>query len=336
MKLFSGNTNYEFSKKIANHLNTDLSKIQITRFADGEIKVNINECVRQEDCVIIQPTCRNLDNQTSVNDSIMELLIIIDALKRGSSKSIIVIVPYFGYQRQDRKDYSRAPISASVVATCLESLNINKIIVFDLHAGQISGFFSNNCPLDNLYSEQYFLKYIRQNIIPKFSMSDLIVVAPDEGATKNNYRIASYIGCDIASIFKSRKKDNEVSVMKLIGEVKDKVVIMVDDMIDTAGTACAAISLLKEQGAREIYFFACHGLLSKNALERINNSKLTKLIVTNTIPHKKEVFENDKIDIIDVSWLCAQSIHRHLNGISISELYNETKFNEQIKELKLI
>jgi len=336
MKLFSGTTHTKFSKLIANHLNTDLSSLDISRFADGEIKVTINDCIRQEDCVIIQPTCRNLDNNTSVNDSIMELLIIIDALKRGSAKDIIVIMPYYGYQRQDRKDYSRAPISASVVAKCLESLNISKIIVFDLHAGQISGFFSNNCPLDNLYSEQYFLKYIRQCILPNYNLDDIIVVSPDEGATKNNYRIASYLGCDIASIFKNRVKDNEINIMKLIGNVKDKVVIMVDDILDTAGTACSAAKLLKDEGAKDIFFFVCHGLFSRNAIENISNSPFTKVVITNTIPQEKSIVSNPLIDIIDVSWLCSQSIYRHLNGISISELYNETKFNDQVKEIELI
>ena len=336
MKLFSGTTNSDFSALIATHLRVSLSSLDIDRFADGEIKVTINECIRQEDCVIIQPTCRNIDNKTSVNDSIMELLIIIDALKRGSAKSVIVIMPYYGYQRQDRKDYGRAPISAAIIATCLESLNISKIIVFDLHAGQISGFFSNNCPLDNLYSEQYFLKYIRQFVLPKYNIEDIIVVSPDEGAIKNNYRIASYLGCDIASIFKSRVKDNEVNVMKLIGSVKDKVVIMVDDIIDTAGTACSAAKLLKEEGAKEIYFFCCHGLFSRNALERIEDSVFTKVIVTNTIPHSSNVMNNPLIDIIDVSWLCAESIKRQLNGISISELYDETKFNEKLESIKLL
>ena len=336
MKLFSGTTNNDFSALIAEHLGVSLSSLDIDRFADGEIKVTINECIRQEDCVIIQPTCRNIDNKTSVNDSIMELLIIIDALKRGSAKSVIVIMPYYGYQRQDRKDYGRAPISAAIIATCLESLNISKIIVFDLHAGQISGFFSNNCPLDNLYSEQYFLKYIRQFVLPKYNIEDIIVVSPDEGAIKNNYRIASYLGCDIASIFKSRVKDNEVNVMKLIGSVKDKVVIMVDDIIDTAGTACSAAKLLKEEGAKEIYFFCCHGLFSRNALERIEDSVFTKVIVTNTIPHSSNVMNNPLIDIIDVSWLCAEAIKRQLNGISISELYDETKFNEKLESIKLL
>jgi ribose-phosphate pyrophosphokinase len=336
MKLFSGTTNNDFSELIAKHLEVSLSSLDIDRFADGEIKVTINECIRQEDCVIIQPTCRNNDNNTSVNDSIMELLIIIDALKRGSAKSVIVIMPYYGYQRQDRKDYGRAPISASIIAKCLESLNISKIIVFDLHAGQISGFFSNNCPLDNLYSEQYFLKYIRQHVLPKYNLDDIIVVSPDEGAIKNNYRIATYLGCDIASIFKSRVKDNEVNVMKLIGSVKDKVVIMVDDIIDTAGTACSASKLLKDEGAKEIYFFCCHGLFSRNALERIDTSSFTKVIVTNTIPHSSIVLNNPLIDIIDVSWLCSEAIYRQLNGISISELYDETKFNEKLESIKLL
>ena len=336
MKLFTGSTNSNFSNLIANHLNCELSSMELKRFSDGEIKVTINECIRQEDCVIVQPTCRNLDNNTSVNDSIMELLIIIDALKRGSAKSVIVIMPYFGYQRQDRKDYSRAPISAAIIAKCLESLNVTKIIVFDLHAGQISGFFSNNCPLDNLYSEQYFLKYIRKYILPKYNLEDIIVVAPDEGATKNNYRIATYLGCDIASIFKNRSKDNEINIMKLIGNVKDKIVVMVDDIIDTAGTACSAAKLLKEEGATEIYFFCCHGLFSRNALEKIEESCFTKVIVTNTIPHNKLVHECDLIDIIDVSWLCSQSIYRHLNGISISELYDEQMFNQLLKDITLL
>jgi len=336
MKLFSGTTNNHFSTLIAKHLGVSLSSLDIDRFADGEIKVTINECIRQEDCVIIQPTCRNIDNKTSVNDSIMELLIIIDALKRGSSKSVIVIMPYYGYQRQDRKDYGRAPISAAIIATCLESLNISKIIVFDLHAGQISGFFSNKCPLDNLYSEQYFLKYIRHYILPNHNLEDIIVVSPDEGAIKNNYRIAGYLGCDIASIFKSRVKDNEVNVMKLIGSVKDKVVIVVDDIIDTAGTACSAAKILKEEGAKEIYFFCCHGLFSRNALERIEASEFTKVIVTNTIPHSSNVMNNPLIDIIDVSWLCAEAIKRQLNGISISELYDEIKFNQKLESIKLL
>ena len=336
MKIFSGSCNKPFALNICQHLNSKLSQLESTNFADGEIRIVVKETVRHHDCYIVQPTCRNLDDNKSVNDNFMELLIIIDALKRGSARTVNVIMPYYGYQRQDRKDYSRAPISASIVAKCIESLNINRLMVFDLHAGQISGFFSNNCPLDNLYSEQYFMKYIRNNILTKHSIDDIILVAPDEGAVKNNFRIASKLGCTNASIFKNRKKVNEVDSMVLIGDVKDKIVIMVDDIIDTGGTACSAANLLKEKGAIEIYFFVCHGLFSRNAIEKINKSDFTKIIITNTIPHQKHIIENKKIDIIDVSWLCAETIKKQMNGESLNELYNETTFNKLLPELKIL
>ena len=334
MKIFSGRTNLDFSKNICKHLNTHLSSIEISNFADGEIKVIINESVRKQDCVLIQPTCRT--NNFSVNDSIMEVLIIADALKRGSAKSITLIMPYYGYQRQDRKDYSRAPISACVIAKCLEAQNINRISVFDLHAGQIAGFFSNNCPLDNLYSEFYFLLYINEYILSKYNIDDIVIVAPDEGAVKNNFRIATKLGCGCVSIFKHREKANEISTMKLLGSVKNKIVIMIDDIIDTAGTACKAAELLKNDGAKEIYFFACHGLFSNNAIEKINNSAFNKVIVTNTIPYKKETIENKNIDIIDVSWLCSQAILRQIDGESLNELYYENYFYEHIKQTPLL
>jgi ribose-phosphate pyrophosphokinase len=336
MKLFSGRVNREFSEKVASHLNTSLCELNITNFADSEIKVLIKESIRQQDCFIIQPTCNNNDENINVNDSIMELLILIDALKRGSAKSVNIIMPYYGYQRQDRKDYSRAPISACVIAKCLEAQNINRISVFDLHAGQIAGFFSNNCPLDNLYSEFYFLLYINEYILSKYNVDDIVIVAPDEGAVKNNFRIATKLGCGCVSIFKHREKANEISTMKLLGSVKNKIVIMIDDIIDTAGTACKAAELLKNDGAKEIYFFACHGLFSNNAIEKINNSAFNKVIVTNTIPYKKETIENKNIDIIDVSWLCSQAILRQIDGESLNELYYENYFYEHIKQTPLL
>ena len=336
MKLFSGRVNREFSEKVASHLNTSLCELNITNFADSEIKVLIKESIRQQDCFIIQPTCNNNDENINVNDSIMELLILIDALKRGSAKSVNIIMPYYGYQRQDRKDYSRAPISACVIAKCLEAQNINRISVFDLHAGQIAGFFSNNCPLDNLYSEFYFLLYINEYILSKYNIDDIVIVAPDEGAVKNNFRIATKLGCGCVSIFKHREKANEISTMKLLGSVKNKIVIMIDDIIDTAGSACKAVELLKNDGAKEIYFFACHGLFSNNAIEKINNSAFNKVIVTNTIPYKKETIENKNIDIIDVSWLCSQAILRQIDGESLNELYYENYFYEHIKQTPLL
>ena len=319
MKIFSGSINNDFAKRVCNRLGESLAKIKIDNFKDGEIKIIIEESIRQEDCFVIQPTCRSATK--NVNDAIIELLIIIDALKRGSAKSVNVVIPYFGYQRQDRKDYSRAPISAKVIASCLESQNINRIIVYDLHAGQISGFFSNNCPLDNLYVEPYFIKYIENEILNHISINDLMIVSPDEGGVKTNTRVASKLCCDVATIFKNRNKDCVIDTMRLMGDVNGKNVIMIDDMLDSGGTACKACELLKEHGAKNVYFMASHGLLSGNALENINNSSFTKVILTNTVPHKKEVLNNEKIHVIDVSWLCSEAIRRVQVGQSLKDLY---------------
>lgn len=320
MKLFSGSTNTDFALRVSKHLHVPLSPIKIDRFKDGEIKIIIGESIRQEDCFIIQPTCRNDSN--TVNDSIIELLILIDALKRGSAKTVNVVIPYFGYQRQDRKDYSRAPISASVIARCLESQNINRVIVYDLHAGQISGFFSNQCPLDNLYVEQYFINYIQKYILSEIDVNDLVVVSPDEGAVKTNNRVASKLCCNAATIFKNRNADCEIDTMNLMGDVSGKHVIMLDDIIDTAGTACKAAEVLKENGAKDIYFMASHGLLSGDALKKINNSVFKKVVISNTVPSNECVKNCSLIDIIDVSWICSEAIRRVQDGNSLKILYD--------------
>lgn len=327
MKLFSGTTNEDFAKRVCCYLGKTLADLKITRFQDGEIRVIVEENVRQEDCFIIQPTCRNEHN--SVNDSFIELLVLIDALQRGSAKSVNVVIPYFGYQRQDRKDYSRAPISAAVMARCLESQNINRVIVYDLHAGQISGFFSNKCPVDNLYSEQYFLQYISNIILQDINKDDLVIVAPDEGAVKTNLRIASKLSCDAATIYKKRDKNCHIETMKLMGEVHGKTVIMVDDIIDSGGTACKAAEILRENGANKIYFMACHGLLSRNALENIDKSCFERVIITNTVPHTQKTLEHPKIDIIDVSWICAEAIRRQQEGNSLKILYDNPEYFKQ-------
>lgn len=335
MKIFSGSCNKPFAENICKHLDVQLSTLISRKFADGEIRIEIKDTVRHHDCYIVQPTCRDFVNTNSVNDSILELFIIVDALKRASARTVNIIMPYYGYQRQDRKDYSRAPISASIIAKCLEALNISRIMVFDLHAGQISGFFSNNCPLDNLYTEQFFLKYIRENILDKYNIDDIILVAPDEGAVKNNFRIASKLGCDNASIFKHRKEANKIDTMKLIGTVENKIVIMVDDIIDTGGTACCAAKLLKDSGAREIYMFACHGLFSGN-IDIIEHSNFSKIIITNTVPSSDHILKSEKIDIIDVSWLCAEAIKKQLNCESLTKLYDEDVFNKHLNQLEFI
>ena len=327
MKIFSGTANPEFAEKVVKHLDTKLSDVQIGRFADGEINIVINENVRQFDCFIIQPTGPSLN--ASPNDNFMELLIMIDALKRGSANSVTVVMPYYGYERQDRKDYSRAPISARIIASCLETLDVDRVITFDLHAGQIQGFFSCQTPFDNLYVESYFLKYIRNNILPLTSkLDEITIVSPDEGGVKRAVRISGKLGVSTTIIYKERNKANEVSTMKVLGSVVGSICIIVDDIIDTAGTACKAAEVLKEAGAHSIYILACHGIFSNGGIERINKSSFDKVVVCNTLSqdrHQEKIIKHncDKIDYIDVSWLCAEAMRRSHNGESLKELYDK-------------
>ena len=326
MKIFSGTANLDFSQKVANHLSIKLSKVKIGRFADGEINIIIEENVRKQDCYIIQPTGPSL-NQTP-NDNFMELLILCDALKRGSANSVNVIMPYYGYQRQDRKDYSRAPISARVIANCLEAQNISRVIVFDLHAGQIQGFFSSSTPFDNLYVESNFIDYILNN---NFDLEKLMIISPDEGGMKRAVRVSNKLGVGMGTIYKERSEANVVNTMSLMGNVENKICIIVDDMIDTGGTACKASKLLKEKGAEKIYMFVCHGIFSGKALENIKNSEFDKVIVTNTLDQNrhiekiKELGIEDRMDIIDVSWMCAEAIRGCNYGESLKELYDNPK-----------
>jgi len=318
MKIFACSSSKDFSRRICVHLGIPLGKAEIGVYADGEKYVIIQDNVRNKQCVIIQSTCRNPGN--SVNDAYMELFIMIDALKRGSASKIVVVMPYYGYQRSDKKDYSRAPISANVVATCLEALNVDRVIVYDLHAGQIAGFFSNKCPMDNLYNEVYFIKYIRKFIMD--SGAEITIVSPDEGGMKTAARISSKLGCEAASIYKQRDKANSIGVMKLMGNVEGKVAILVDDIIDTAGTACRACQVLKDNGATAVYMLASHGLFSGNAISKIAASGFDKIVVTNTTPTAPTTIEHDKIEVIDVSWLCAEAIRRQNVGESLKELYD--------------
>ena len=324
MKLISGTSNINFARKIAKHLDRDLLDVEIGKFPDGEIKIIINENIRRKDCFIIQSTASSLNN--SPNDNFMELVILIDALKRGSANSVNIVMPYYGYERQDRKDYSRAPISARVIATILESLKVDRIITFDLHAGQIQGFFSCHTPFDNLYVEKYFIDHIKINII-KESPDDVIIVSPDEGGAKRAIRIANKLGLCSTIIYKERNKDNSINKMCIMGHIKQKIAILVDDMIDTAGTACKAAEILKENGVEAIYMYACHGLFSGQAIERIENSSFNKVIVTNTIEQTKnkehiKKYNCNKIEVIDVSKMCAEAIRRSLYGESLKELYD--------------
>lgn len=318
---FIGNGNREFGLKVASYFNnTQISNSIIERFANGEIKIpKIQENIRKRDCIIIQSV--SATPQYNLNDLMMELFVLIDAIQRGSATSIRVILPIFPYQRQDRKDYSRAPISSKMIASFLETQGVDRVITFDLHAGQIQGFFDKT-RLDNIYSEPYFIHYIKTVILSKISTDNLVIVSPDEGGVKTATRVADKLNCAAAILYKERAAPGCINKMILMGNVKNKVCFMIDDMIDTAGTACKACEVLKENGASEIYMGACHGVLSEPALERIQNSSFSKVIVSNTVEILSRFKGKDtsKLEIIDVSKLCASAIERSIIGQSLSEI----------------
>lgn len=324
---FIGNGNRDFGLKVASHFNnTVISNCIIERFANGEIKIpKIQENIRKRDCIIIQSVSATA--QYNLNDLLMELFVLIDAIRRGSATSIRVILPIFPYQRQDRKDYSRAPISSKMVASFLETQGVDRVITFDLHAGQIQGFFDKT-RLDNIYTEPYFIHYIKTEILSQISKDDLIIVSPDEGGVKTATRIAKKLDCAAAILYKERLQAGVVDKMILMGNVQGKVCFIMDDIIDTAGTACKAAQVLHDNGAEQIYMGACHGILSDPAITRINNSPFKKVIVSNTVEIVNRFNENqnetenilEKIEIIDVSKICAAAIERSLIGQSLSEL----------------
>jgi len=305
-KLFSGSANPKVAKEIAEYLDVPLSKMTVNRFSDGEINVQIGESVRGIDCFIIQPTC------APANDNLMELLIIVDAMRRASAKSITAIVPYFGYARQDRKAAPRVPITAKLVANMMEKAGIDRVVTMDLHAGQIQGFF--DIPVDNLYGSILFFEYFKQK-----QLKNPIIASPDIGGVARARYFASKLGLDMVIVDKRREKANESEVMNIIGDVKDKDVILIDDMVDTAGTIVKAAQALKEKGANSVMAFATHGVLSGPAIERIKNSVLDELIITDTIPFSKEC---EKIKILKTSKLFAEVIRRIMYNESINKLFD--------------
>ena len=318
---FIGNGNRDFGLKVASYFNnTQISNCVIERFANGEIKIpKIQENIRKRDCIVIQSV--SASSQYNLNDLMMELFVLVDAIKRGSATSIRVILPIFPYQRQDRKDYSRAPISSKMIASFLETQGIDRVITFDLHAGQIQGFFDTT-RLDNIYTEPYFIHYINNEILSKINPDNLVIVSPDEGGVKTATRVSEKLKCSAAILYKERLSAGSVNRMILMGDVKDKICFMIDDIIDTAGTACKACEVLKENGAKQIYMGACHGVLSNPALERINASNFEKIIVTNTVEvlERFEGKNTSKLEIIDVSKICATAIERSIIGQSLSEI----------------
>jgi len=286
----------------------DLGKAQVGKFANGETSLQLQESCRDCDTFIIQPTCN-----PNVNDNLMELLIMADAMRRASAKRITAVIPCFGYARQDKKDKSRAPITGKLVANLIEVAGIDRVITMDLHASQIQGFF--DIPVDNLFAEPLIAKYIKR--IP----GEKVIVSPDAGGVKRAKAISDHLGVPLVIIHKEREKANEVAGMILVGNVKGKVCVLVDDMADTCGTLQLAAGTLMEQEAQAIYACVSHGVLSGPALQRIMESKITELVVTNSIPQKDNVRACPKIKVIDIAPMMAEAIRRTHNGESISVLF---------------
>jgi ribose-phosphate pyrophosphokinase len=308
LKIFSGNAHRQLAEEIAGHLNIPLSKADLRKFSDGEIFVELKENVRGTDVFLIQPTC------TPVNDHLMELVIMVDALRRASARRITAVVPYYGYARQDRKNAPRVPISAKVVAEMFMAVGVRRVLCMDLHAGQIQGFF--NIPVDHLFAAPVILKYIKQNF-----GEDVIMVSPDAGGVERTRAFAKRLDSGLAIIDKRRDKPNECQAMHVIGDVKGKTAILMDDMVDTAGTLCAGAKTLMENGAKEVHACCSHPVLSGPAIERINASHLKSLVVTNSIPLRGEALKCEKIKVLSVSRLLAEAISRIHNEDSVSSLF---------------
>lgn len=304
-KVFSGTANQELSRQIAKYLGIPLSEASIKRFSDGEISVQIGESVRGKDVFIIQPTCAPTDT------NLMELLILTDALKRSSASTVTAVIPYFGYARQDRKAAPRVSITAKLVANMIEIAGIDRVVTMDLHAGQIQGFF--DIPVDNLYGTITFINYLKNK-----HLSNPIVASPDVGGVARARSLAKQLNLDLAIIDKRREKANESEVMNVIGDVNGKDVILIDDMVDTAGTLIKAAAAFKERGATSVTAFCTHPVLSGPAYERIAAGAIDELVVTDTIPLKEQ---NEHIKVISVAPLFAEVIRRVYHDESVNNLF---------------
>ena len=310
MKLVTGNSNLKLAKNISDYVGIDLSKCDVKRFADKEIFVEMQENVRGEDVFVIQST------SFPANDNLMELLIIIDTLKRASAKRITAVIPYFGYARQDRKPGPRTPITSKLIANMIDKAGANRVLTMDLHAGQIQGFF--DIPTDNLFAAPT----LTSNIKNKIKDNIPIVVSPDVGGVVRARIIASRIGADLAIVDKRREKAGASEVMNIIGDVSGRSCFIIDDIVDSAGTLCNASDALLEQGAIDVYAYVTHGVLSGEAVERVNKSSLTKLIVTDTIEESDLVIKSDKIEVISISSLLGEAIKRISDEKSVSSLFD--------------
>ncbi len=308
-KVFSGNSNIPLAQRICDYLKRPLSKAEVGRFSDGEIQVEIGENVRGQDAFIIQSTC------PPVNDHLVELLIMCDALKRASAASINAVIPYYGYARQDRKVAPRTPITAKLVADLLEVAGATRVVSMDMHVGQIQGFF--NIPSDHLYASPVFLEHIRENVASR----DVVIVSPDAGGVERARAYSKRLNTPMAIVDKRRSRPNALEVMNLIGEVKGKDAIILDDMVDTAGTLTLAATALKEKGARRVVAYAVHAVLSGPALKRIQQSALEQVIFTDTVPLSKEAQACAKIKVLGTDKLFGEAIARIQRADSLSSLF---------------
>ena len=304
-KLISGTANPEFAQKVAGFLGKELADIEVNKFSDGEINVIIPESVRGEDVFIIQPTC------APANDNLMELLIIVDALKRSSAGTINAVIPYFGYARQDKKAAPRVPISAKLVADMLEIAGVQRVITIDLHASQIQGFFS--IPVDHLVGASLFVEYIKNK-----NLKNPIIASPDVGGVARARGYAEKLGYDLVIVDKKREKANVSEVMNIIGNVQGRDVVILDDMVDTAGTLTKAADVLKAKGATSVMACCTHGVLSGPAFDRIEKSALDELVITDTIPLSKS---HDKITVLTASQITAKTIKRIYTNESIQSIF---------------
>ena len=306
--IFSGNSNPELSKKICDYLGVPLGGEKLKRFSDGEIQIEIDENVRRRDIYIIQSTC------VPVNENLMELLLMIDAMKRASATRVTAVIPYYGYARQDKKVAPRVPISAKLVADLLTVAGATRIITMDLHAGQIQGFF--NIPVDNLFAAPVLIDYMKENF-----NADLMIISPDAGGVERARAFAKRLNAELAIIDKRRDAPNEAKAMAVIGDVEGKVAVILDDMVDTAGTLTEAAAALTANGAKEIHACCAHAVLSGPAIERIENSALKTMVVTDTIPLQINAQACEKVKVLSIATLVGEAILRSHRGDSVTSLF---------------
>nr|WP_321400337.1 ribose-phosphate pyrophosphokinase [uncultured Desulfobacter sp.] len=308
LSIFAGNSNVPLAERISEYLAKPLGRLKVNRFSDGETQVEIHENVRRREVYVIQSTCK------PVNDNLVELLLLVDAFRRSSAARVTAVIPYFGYARQDKKVAPRVPISAKVVAALLERTGVDRVITMDLHAGQIQGFF--NVPVDNLYAAPIIIDDIKT----RFN-EDVVVVSPDAGGVERARAYAKRLDVGLAIVDKRRSAPNQAKAMAIIGDVKDKIALVIDDMVDTAGTLTEAAGVIREKGAREVHAYCTHPILSGPAIDRITQSSLSSLVATDTVPLSEAARSCGKIKTLSIAKLVGEAIMRSYRGDSVNSLF---------------